>query len=61
MAKVTEIDDLQEIIISGTALADHQPYSVCNELERFAQSFGLEAPYAPRKVLKVVAESGHER
>ena len=49
VAKLAEIDDLQEIIVSGTALADHQPYNVCNELERFAQSFGLEAPYAPRE------------
>ena len=60
VAKMAEIDDLQEIIVSGTALADHQPYNVCNELERFAHSFGLEAPYAPRKVLKVMTESsGH--
>lgn len=61
VAKMAEIDDLQEIIISGTSLADHQPYNVCNELERFAQSFGLEAPYAPREVLKGKPESGHQR
>ena len=48
VAKLAEVDDLQEIIVSSTALADHQPYYVCQELERFAQSFGLEEPYAPR-------------
>jgi sn1-specific diacylglycerol lipase len=48
VAMHAEVDDLQEIIISSTALADHQPYYVCQELEKFAQSFGLDEPYAPR-------------
>lgn len=50
VAKLAEVDDMQEIHISSSALADHQPYKVCRELESFASSFGLEAPYSPRKV-----------
>jgi len=47
VARYAEVDDLQEIIVSANALADHQPFTVLAELERVAESFGLMAPYSP--------------
>lgn len=47
VARYAEVDDLQEIIVSAKALADHQPHIVLAELERVAESFGLMAPYEP--------------
>jgi hypothetical protein len=38
-------DDFGEIQISGSFLSDHNPTTVCHELERIAESFGLSPPY----------------
>jgi hypothetical protein len=38
-------EDFCEIQITNTFMADHFPATVCQELERLAESFGLEPPY----------------
>jgi hypothetical protein len=38
-------EDFGEIKITSTLLSDHSPATVCQELERIAEAFGLQPPY----------------
>jgi hypothetical protein len=38
-------DDFNEIQISSSFFSDHNPTTVCHELECIAESFGLSPPY----------------
>jgi hypothetical protein len=38
-------DDFGEIQISSSFFSDHNPTTVCQELERIAESFGLSPPH----------------
>lgn len=38
-------DDFGEIQITSSFFSDHNPTTVCQELERIAESFGLSPPY----------------
>jgi hypothetical protein len=38
-------DDFGEIQITSSFFSDHNPTTVCHELERIAESFGLSPPY----------------